>query len=131
MYRQWIKRLGNILLLGSAITLGAGVALFLWPHVLCAYLGLPELSSTLFARTCGLMIFLFGAVYTKALINRDVNRTIFWLGGFEKMLFASLLAVYTLIEPLSWMTWIVVGLDLALGVTFFVYLKIYREDNWL
>ena len=128
--RAAIRRIEQILFLGSAVTLLTGLGLLFFPAALVELLRM-DVHSPAFVQFSGLLLAILGAAYVLTLLEREKNRAILTLGFFQNLGVAVLILTGALLGNLPTQMLAVSVFDALMAVFFLLHVQGARSDGWL
>ena len=128
--RATIRRIEQVLMLGSVVTLLTGLGLLFFPAALMELLRM-EGRHLAFVQLSGLLLAILGAAYVTTLLEREKNRAILTLGFFQKLGVAVLVLTGALLGNLPTQMLAVSVFDGLMALFFLLHVQGARSDGWL
>jgi hypothetical protein len=128
--RSAIRRIEQVLIFGSVVTLLAGLGLLFFPAALVELLRM-DTRSPAFVQFSGLLLAILGATYVLTLLEREKNKAILTLGFFQKLGVAVLILTGALLGNLPKQMLAVSVFDGLMAIFFLLHVQGARSDGWL
>jgi EamA domain-containing membrane protein RarD len=128
--RATIRRIEQVLLVGSLATLLAGLGLLFFPRTILALLRM-EPQPAAFVQLSGLLLFVLGSAYALTLLEREKSKALLLLGFFQKLGAAVLILTGALLGHLPFQMSAVAVFDALLAALFLLHVRGARSDGWL